>query len=331
MNDSRWLVAVALGLIVVGVTIAMAVGLSHEPERHEQSAADTDDWDDETAPAYGQTAPEPVEDPGEPVEDEDADEVVEGLRELSGVVADSAGDPVEGAEVEVEGHGRLRTVTDQDGGYRLHSVPTAPVTLVARASGFAETRIEVTRTEPDGEHSVDVKLADSSGAAGMVLDPDGEGVTGAAIGCVTDMQQQRAVTTDRYGRFELPVASIGCMAFARHRSLGDSPRVKLEVGSRNFLVLAPLGSIAGVVRYAGGRVPTSFTVTIDDFTPAGGGEGQKSYRHTFANPRGSFTVRRLQAGTYLLAVELPRGQQVKSSAIEVKSGQQVKGVQITAP
>jgi hypothetical protein len=330
MIDSRWLVALALGLVVVGVSVAMIAGLSYEPEPQQERADDwEDDWEHESAPRRGETEAQPADEPAEPQADED--EIVEGWRELTGVVSDSAGDPLEGVEVEVEGYGRLRTVTDENGSYRIHSVPTAPVTLVARASGFSETRVEAPRSEPDEEHTADVTLADSTGAAGMVLNPDGAPVSGAEVGCVRDLQQQRGVTTDRYGRFELPGTSIGCDAVARQRGLADSARVKLERGSRNFLVLAPLASIAGVVRYAGGRAPRSFTVTIESFTPAGGAEQARSYRHTFANPRGSFTVPGLTAGTYVLGVTLPRGQQVSSTPIEVKPGQQVKGVQITAP
>ncbi len=326
MVEGRWIVALMAGLVVALVSIAMIVGLQDDPPRRNPR------------PRTGISPPDERDEDLEEAEtdsddrwaDEDEEEPADGIRELSGFVTDSSNDGLEGVDLAVLDFGRLRTVSDEDGGFRLHSVPTQPVTLVARATGYAETRVEVKRGEPNGDQTVDITLADGDGVAGNVVDPDGASVAGAQVGCVAEMKRQRSVSTDRYGRFELPENSAGCEGVAKYAGFDDSARVVLELGTGNFLVLARHASIAGVVLDSNGLPPRSFVISIESFRPAESGDGERRYRHTFANPRGSFAVRGLRAGSYVFSVRLPGGRQFRTQPIAVKRGEQRTGVRIFA-
>jgi hypothetical protein len=330
MFEGRWVVALMAGLVVVVVSVAMIAGLQEEPSSRRQPrptrVSAPYEWDEAPEETESATEPDSEERRGDDEEEEPAD----GIREISGTVTNSSNDRLEGVELEVVDFGRLRTVSDEEGDFTLHSVPTQPATLVARATGYAETRVELKRGEPDGAQVVNVALSDGDGVAGQVIDPNGASVTGAQVGCVADMRRQRSVSTDRYGRFELPEGSAGCEGLATYAGFDNSPRVVLELGSANLLVLARLASIAGVVVDTDERPPRSFVISIDSFRPAEGGEAERRYSHTFSNPRGSFVVGGLRAGSYVFSVRLPGGRQMQSPPIAVKRGEQRKGLRISA-
>ncbi|RLB62030.1 MAG: hypothetical protein DRI90_10020 [Deltaproteobacteria bacterium] len=329
MFEGRWIVAWMAGLVLVVVSVAMIAGLRDEPASRGQSPPSRISPPREHGEEFEEATSELEPDLEEPWADEE-EEPAEGIRELSGIATDSSNGALEGVEIEVADFGRLRTISDEDGGFRLHSVPTQPVILVARATGYAETRVSVRRSEPDGEQRVDVSLADGDGVAGEVVDPDGASVARAQVGCVADFKRQRSVSTDRYGRFELPEGSAGCEAVAKIQGFDDSPQVVLELGTGNLLVLARFASIAGVVIDSDGHPPRSFVISIDSFHPVEGGEAERRYRHTFSNPRGSFTVPGLRAGSYVFTVGLPGGRQMRSTSITVRRGEQRKGVRLSA-
>ena len=74
----------------------------------------------------------------------------------------------------------------------------------------------------------------------------------------------------------------------------------------------------------------SFVISIESFKPLGGGQADKRYQQTFANPRGSFTVRGLKAGSYVFRVRLPRGKEVTTEPVTIKRGERRTGVRISA-
>lgn len=330
--DSRTLVALAAGLVLVAATLAMIIGLHCEPSRQDERPERRSAWQDD-----GEEHDETWQDDSEPQTTSDQpgaaddEQVAEGIRELVGIVTDGDSHELEGVEIEVDGFGRLRTISDGDGAFRLHSVPTQAVSLVARATGYDETWIDVGRGKPNTEETVDLSLDDGDGVAGTVLDPDGKAVASAQVGCLADFKGQRAVATDRYGRFELPAGNAGCQGMARAQGFDDAPRATLELGTDNLLVLSALASIGGIVLDSSGNPPRSFTINVDSFQPAGGGEGSHSYRHSFANPRGSFTVRGLRAGTYVFSLRLPRGEQMTTPPITVRRGEHQTGLRWQAP
>jgi hypothetical protein len=329
MFESRWLLALGAGLVLVLVSIAMIAGFQDDPPRRSERPPQRlapPQYDDEEQEAESTEAAESEE----TWADDEPEEPADGLRELSGTVTNASRAALEGVEVEVENFGRLRTVSDEDGHFVLHSVPTQALTLIARATGFGDTRVDVKRGEPDAEQTVNVALEDGDGVAGSVVNPEGASVEGAQVACIDDAKQQRGVSTDRYGRFELPETSVGCEGAASYQGFDDSAPAILELGSANLLVLARPASIAGVVLDAEGRPPRSFVISIESFRPAAGGEAERRYRQTFSNPRGSFTVRGLKAGSYVFSVGLPGGKQFRTQPIAVKRGQALTGVRIAA-
>ncbi|MBW2455057.1 MAG: carboxypeptidase regulatory-like domain-containing protein [Deltaproteobacteria bacterium] len=323
--------ALAAGLVLVVVIVAMIVGLHCGGEGRDERPQSEGSWsDDREDLGLPEESPSEQLTSSEELGADDDDEPAAGFRQLHGIVTDGDNHALPGVEIEVEGFGRLRTVSDGDGAYSLHSVPSQAATLVARATGFAETLVEVGRGEPEGDQTVDVSLDDGDGVAGQVLDPDGKAVSRAQVGCIADFEAQRSATTDPYGRFELPAGSAGCKGVAKAQGFDDAARVVLELGTGNLLVLSRLASIAGEVLDSSGRPPRSFTIAVDSFQPAAGGEAAHSYRHTFANPRGSFTVRGLRAGTYVFSLRLPRGEQLRTAPITVQRGEQRTGLRLRA-
>jgi outer membrane receptor protein involved in Fe transport len=79
------------------------------------------------------------------------------LAVVRGVVTDTAGAPVSGVAVSVEGTD-ISSVTNEQGEFRLAGVPSGPRVLRARRLGYAMARVPVT-VPPGGELRVDIRLA----------------------------------------------------------------------------------------------------------------------------------------------------------------------------
>lgn len=69
-----------------------------------------------------------------------------------------------------------------EGEFRIDKVHAGPVTVVVRASGYAEARVEVPRVDPRAMVSgLEFALRQGASVSGTVLDPSGNPVAGAAI------------------------------------------------------------------------------------------------------------------------------------------------------
>ena len=109
---------------------------------------------------------------------------------IAGVVTNSSGQPVEGAEVSFEsanqfarmGGEREPAVTDARGAYRLYGVRPGKGTLEVDADGYLDTSTdELDLREAEVRDGVDVVLSDGLAIAGIVRREDGSPAAGALV------------------------------------------------------------------------------------------------------------------------------------------------------
>lgn len=113
---------------------------------------------------------------------------------LRGKVREPSGRPAANALVEVQlersameftmdavrGGGRLKARTDADGAFVVRSLPKGKGTAIARATGFAPTRVELEVGEADPA-PVELTLAEATELRGRVASPEGAPIVGATV------------------------------------------------------------------------------------------------------------------------------------------------------
>jgi protocatechuate 3,4-dioxygenase beta subunit len=325
-GEGKVIALIAIVALVVGVS--MCIGLTRDDSKPRHGAADEDEVAEIDEVATESAPPEPQEEDAEPPEP-----VAIGERLLEGTVTDPRDEPVAGAEVMIDGYSRLRDITNREGYYQLHSVPNGEETLVVRVTGYADREVKLSMGRPGSRERVDVQLEAGYAVGGMVVDPEGNPVAGAEVACVDRADRGLTVETDRYGRFELPARAVGCDGKASHPDHGDSPRVALQLGPNNLIALALQASIRGTVVDSQGKPVPSFLLVLEEYQPETKGErrGRRSYRQPYANPQGRFVVSDLAPGTYVFSVQTSTGQQVRTKAIRVTSGEQVRDLRVVVP
>jgi hypothetical protein len=322
-GELKVMAAAAALLLVVGV--AMCVGLSHHDPAPQRPRAGVED-DSAQAPE-----PEPSEEPAELTVAEEPAPVASGQRVLHGTVTDAREEPLAGVEVMVDGHGRLRDITNQEGYYELRAVPSTEGILLVHATGYADEHVKLGVGRPGSRERIDVELRGGSNVGGVVVGPDGAPITGAQVTCLNRADGGLSTETDRYGRFELPTPAVGCDGVARHGDHGNSLAVVLAAGADNVIALSRRGSVRGVVVDGQGRPVPSFVVTLEELTPEGDSSGRRRYQQSFSSPQGRFSVTDLGAGTYVFAVRTPDGQLARTPEIHLATGEQVRGLRVTLP
>jgi protocatechuate 3,4-dioxygenase beta subunit len=236
---------------------------------------------------------------------------------LAGVVVDRAGAAVPWARVRaavaVAGFswGRTReTTADGDGVFRLEALPRAAIDVVA-ANELATS--ETARVDLAQGDRGDVRLAlDLDGAiAGIVVDGAGRPVEGAQVHADHDdavdrkdghLRDTELALTDSGGAFAFHGLRPGAYELRATRSQGQleslllAKEVKANAGDTAVkIVLHTGGSIAGTVRFADGRTPPMFTVSLGVWGSA----------IPVAHPDGKFDVRDLPPRTYEVTIRGP--------------------------
>ena len=201
---------------------------------------------------------------------------------------------------------------------------------MARGEGFEEGVIDLAEGQTGDRETVDFVLEAARGAAGVVLDAAGEPVERAMVSCGDVDDPTMAMNTDAEGHFSLSSKAVGCEAVARHPDHGDSDPTMLRAGDGNTLRLKEPASISGYVTDDRGQPLEGVTISIERFVAASGGDGvgKRGTRIVVDDPRGEFTVPKLQAGTYVLSAVAEGRPPVQSDEIEVANGEQVRGIRI---
>lgn len=198
---------------------------------------------------------------------------------------------------------------------------TAPPPPVARAPA---PRPVVTKPNeaPPAEDSV----------SGTVVDPDGQPVGGAFVGC-DDRSSNLTTSTDSEGKFHLAVEASGCQVVAHHAQFPQSERTRIELGKDNIVKLGIGGTLEGVVVDDQNKAVTSYRLSVEVFLPKveGGELGIRGRPKQINDDSGSFRLERMPAGKYVLVASAPGQPAGKSESVEVDVGQTARNVRIVLP
>jgi len=182
---------------------------------------------------------------------------------ISGRVSDEDGQGISGAVVSFSStsslrgrlaSGRLRTLTDSDGRFRLKGVPIEAGMVTASATGFLIGRESVALEVGQAPSEVLFELFRGAALSGIVRSPDGEGIAGAYVGVREDTgaggYRSRSVATDSGGRYLLEGLPIGVRSVeASHDEFFSvSQEVELRSGTNTLdLRFEPGARVAGRV------------------------------------------------------------------------------------
>lgn len=180
-----------------------------------------------------------------------------------GVVVDPAGERVAGATLVAERGGRPadKTTADDAGGFALLGIPPGMVSLRVTAPGFA-TLVEPPAEVLAGDEvpGIQIVLEPLPRMAGVVVDPDGDPVSGARVRLVAPVQlgdpregtQLASTFSDGQGRFSLPLAADdGPMAVAE--AAGFAPAIDPDPATHPDSVRLVLSKPATLVA----RIPSA--------------------------------------------------------------------------
>lgn len=235
---------------------------------------------------------------------------------VSGQVVDRRGAPAPWARVVLgagvrreqagEHHGQ-RGTADEAGAFRLEGVPPRVFSLLAADDEATSKPVEVDLTRGDRDGLV-LRLEEDGRIAGAVVDEAGRPVAEAVVQAVPDffgavisdgqlLGGMAQVVSDGDGRFELRGRPEGKYRLVAGRT-GSERLNPSEVGVKAAtgdlavrLVVSTPGAVRGRVRFADGRVPSSFSVRVGRRGPL-----------VFTSPGGDFTVPEADPGAQQLIV-----------------------------
>lgn len=256
--------------------------------------------------------------------DEHVDIVLAPMGAIEGAVLDGAsGKPIKAFELlHVDDYNRryegvrdhFRHYEDPEGGFHIQPVEPGPVTVIAKAEGYAERAVEIERVV-SGETLRGVKVLMAAGLSlrGKVLDKAGRPVEGAGIvpGKLPHASSPEiavATRSDESGAFELRGLSVSMREVSVwHPDFAEIlVPVKLQAGRVNSVtvVLTPGGIVEGRLFLEGkpwaGREVSYFGPTGS----RGEGNGDASLKAT-TSAEGRFRFDKLMAGSGMILVSVP--------------------------
>jgi protocatechuate 3,4-dioxygenase beta subunit len=276
----------------------------------------------------------------------DKDLVLDDVGTIKGIVVDSAGKPVAGADVS-SSLGGLPTRSSEDGTFTLGGVRLGAQHVFARRGWSDESPRSA--SDHDATHGVNVTVTagqiasvrlvvDSQSAAikGTCVDTDGKPITDAYVSAaresdvpgsqrlsVTDTQwswDNKPILTSTDGTFEIGRLSPGPYTVrAERKGGGEAIAEHVTVGTSIALVFEPTGQIDGLV-HGSASSPDELAVTLrNDAT---------GYwrREEFFRTAGNFTIRDLPAGHFTITASAGGGE--KQVAIDLARGEHKRGVDI---
>lgn len=286
-------------------------------------------------------------------------------RTAFGRVVDSADKPVPGAwvvlEIEPSGgmmmrmmsgsddSGRFEAVAGANGRFELPDIPPGTFQLLAGGSGYAPITVPGLAV-PEGGGSTDlgtVVLVRGVALEGYVTDPKGRPVEGARIsveesGANPMMSRPRPpeespVLTAADGFFRIPDRRAGELLDVEVRragyAKGSAPGVQVPSEEPVRVVLQPSSAVEGRAVDADGKPVAGARILLIADAPAGMGRGfvmfsSDSVKEARSGDEGSFRIEDVPPGTYQLKAMASGRQAADKSGLEVRSGQDLTGVEI---
>lgn len=286
-------------------------------------------------------------------------------RTASGRVVDSADKPVAGAwvvlELEPSGgmmirmmsdsgdSGRFEAVTDASGRFELPDVPAGTFQLLAGGSGYAPITVPGLAV-PVGGGATDlgtVVLVRGVTLEGYVTDPKGRPIEGARISVEESNAnpmmsrprppEESPVLTAADGFFRIADRRAGELLDVEARragyAKGGAPGVQVPSEQPVRIVLQPSSAVEGRAVDSDGKPVAGAQVMLIADAPAGLGRGfvmfsSDSIKETRSGDEGSFRIEDVPPGTYQLKATASGRQAADRSGLEVRSGQDLTGVEI---
>lgn len=227
------------------------------------------------------------------------------------------------------------TRTNNDGSYEIDALPTGTYAVRANAPGYQaeyyqnmETLLEADRislTEPEVVSGVNFDLVTASAIRGVVKSADGSPIAGAKIrifsptDAVTDFRHfvLKETRTNKNGEY---IAQVGLGVYLVHASaagfngeffddkgdiaFADPVQVFPDEHTTGIdFILAPLGSISGIVKNGSNSEPIEDAVVQafpeNALTTAGAESNLDGFRAK-TGPDGNYTIENVPAGTYIV-------------------------------
>ncbi len=212
--------------------------------------------------------------------------------------------------------------------HRVATSPAAPAQAEPEPPEDSRTRPALAgeAAQPASETTAE---PEEEGIAGTVVDQDGKPVEGANVVC-TD-RADLTTSTEKDGRFKLPLGADGCKAVAMHPEFSPSREQRVDAGRTTELRMGAGGSIEGLVVDERGAGVTPVLVAVESFVATGGAAtAPKPNRRakSFEAKNGSFTLAKLAPGKYVLTASAEGRPPAHSDPVDVESGRAVRGVKI---
>ncbi len=312
------------------------------------------------------TADVPPAEPGQPASELRI--VLRKGRTAFGRVVDPGDKPVAGAGVVLQlepptgsmirimigsdGSNRFEATADANGRFELPDLPPGTFNLTASGSGFAPASVPGLSI-PSGAGSTDlgtVTLVRGVALEGYVTGPDGKPVEGAQVSVVEASGDPVAALAR--GR-ELPMAVTSLDGFFRVEDRRAGESVDVEVRRSGYakgsapgvqvpseepvrIVLRPSSAMEGRTVDPDGKPVPGARISLSPVAPAAIGRGiavftAESSRQGSSGDDGSFRIEDVPPSSYELRAEAAGREAASMTNLEVRSGEDLLGVQVVLP
>ena len=287
-----------------------------------------------------------------------------------GRVVDQAEKPVAGARVVLarepsgdrmmrsfddDGSGRFAATAGADGRFEIPDLPAGTFQLTARGAGYAAITVPGL-TVAQGAGSTDlgtVVLVRGVALEGYVTDPQGKPVEGARIsvaeagaeptfgmGPAGDPADAPPIVTAADGFFRVedrrPGETLDVEARRTGYGPGNAPGVRVPSAEPLRIVLRPSSAVEGRTVDSDGKPVAGALVAINPAGPTAMGRGYVmistvTMKETRSGDDGSFRIEDVAPGTWDLKAAASGHQNTDMSGLEVRSAQDLTGVEVVLP
>jgi hypothetical protein len=253
---------------------------------------------------------------------------------LAGTVVDGAGNPVPSARLmamaeETTGRRPLSVRADERGRFAFEDLAAGVYQLHVSAQDFQNHTISGLEARAGGGEEIEIVLQRGGVVEGVVLGPDGEPVPDVAVHAGPPGARRgggHRVSSDAAGRYRLGGLPAGDLTVrAEHPTLGSAAQaVRLE----------GVGPVRADLRFTAAGVTVSGTVVDADGVPVAGAtvslRATDAWRPTTVDSAadGSFEVRDVRPGSYVLAAEKGNAAPAALDAPLQVAGEPVAGLEL---